>query len=91
LANDGGNVAVYQGQPGGVLWFKPLKVFDTNYKVSDLNPVDQSDLSQTIAEPTLTDALDYATSLCDKTSACQALTRSPTTTTTSTTTTTVKG
>ena len=36
LGNDAGTVAVYQGQPGGVLWFKPVKVFDTNYQVSTL-------------------------------------------------------
>ncbi len=33
LGNDSGVVAVYQGQPGGVLWFKPTVAIDTGYNV----------------------------------------------------------
>jgi serine/threonine protein phosphatase PrpC len=88
LANDNGTVAVYQGQPGGVLWFKSEKIADTNYKVNTLTPDEQRRLAQTISEPTLTDALTYATTLCS-TPQCQAST-TPVTTTTSTTTTTLK-
>jgi PPM family protein phosphatase len=90
LGNDAGTVAVYQGQPGGVLWFHPLKVFDTNYEVSSLHAADRLKVDQTYPEPTLEAALDYATSLCGNSTACIAST-TPTTTTTSTTTTTVKG
>jgi len=43
--------AVYQGQPSGILWFKPIKVADTNYQVSALRNTDQSQLSQTIPNP----------------------------------------
>jgi len=88
LANDNGTVAVYQGQPGGVLWFKSLKVADTNYKVNTLTADQQRRLAQTISEPTLTQAFDSATSLCT-TQQCVAST-TPSTTTTSTTTTTLK-
>jgi hypothetical protein len=90
LGDDAGTVAVYQGQPSGVLWFKPLKVFDLSYQVSTLRPNDQSDLTQTISEPTETAAIDYADYLCGLTTKCVETTTSSTTTT-STTTTTVKG
>ena len=86
LGNDAGTVAVYQGQPSGVLWFKPIKVFDTNYQASALRPTDRVQLNQTIGEPTLKAALDYATYLCGEATSCGA----STTPTTSTTTTTVK-
>jgi hypothetical protein len=88
LANDAGTVAVYQGQPGGVLWFKPMKVFDTNYLVSTLPALDRVALSQTIPESTLGGAQKYADTLCSKSTRCIEAT---TPTTTSTTTTTVKG
>jgi protein phosphatase len=86
LGNDAGTVAVFQGQPHGVLWFKPVRVSDTNYLVKDLSASDQVQVNQTIAEPTLKASLDYATYLCSKTTSCSA----PTTTPTSTTTTTLK-
>jgi PPM family protein phosphatase len=63
LADDAGVVAVYQGQPGGVMWYPPVKVLDTRYAVSGLIPVDQADLAATIAEPSLDDALTYAQSM----------------------------
>ena len=87
LGNDAGKVAVFQGQPSGVLWFKPVLVFDTNYQVSTLGPNDRVQINQTISEPTRTAAEDYATYLCSKSTSCNA---SVTPTTTSTTTTTVK-
>jgi hypothetical protein len=86
LGNDAGTVAVYQGQPSGVLWFKPMKVFDTNYQVSTLPSIDRSELNQTIPEPTPGTAQDYANSLCQASPSCAA----STTPTTPTTTTTVK-
>jgi protein phosphatase len=82
LAGDSGTIAVFQGQPGGILWFKPVKVADTSYLVKNLSKFDQSQLAQTIPEPTFNAALDYATSLSSK---------STTTTTPSTTTTLKKG
>jgi len=86
LGNDAGTVAVYQGQPSGVLWFKPIKVFDTNYHVGALRAAARVQLDQTIGEPTLKAALDYATYLCGEATSCSA----STTPTTPTTTTTVK-
>ncbi len=88
LGNDAGYVAIYQGQPGGVLWFKPIDVADTNFKVKDLNNIDQSLLSQTIQKPTLGSAVAYATYICSQSTSCAASTTGPTTPTTTTSTTT---
>ena len=90
LGENGTTVAVFQGQPGGVLWFKPMDVHNTKYKISTLRPTDQSQLAQTISEPTRQAALNYALYLCDATTKCSSAVNG-TTTTTSTTTTTVKG
>ncbi|MEO9181168.1 MAG: PP2C family serine/threonine-protein phosphatase [Acidimicrobiales bacterium] len=85
LGNDAGTVAIYQGQPNGVLWFKATRVFDTSYSVNTLRPGDQTQLTQTIAEPTLKSAIDYADYLCQQTPACLSTTVSTTTSTTTTT------
>ncbi len=60
LGDDNGIIAVYQGQPSGVLWFKPVKVTDTAYAVAQLRAPDQRALAATIAEPTLLASLHYA-------------------------------
>jgi hypothetical protein len=60
LGNDAGVIAVYQGQPQGVLWYKARKVTDTAYSVKELRPLDQRALAATISEPSLTAALNYA-------------------------------
>jgi len=86
LGNDAGTVAVFQGQPSGVLWFKPIKVFDTSYQASTLRTSDRVQLNRTIGEPTKEAALNYATFLCSEATNCGA----STTPTTPTTTTTVK-
>jgi hypothetical protein len=88
LGNDAGYVAVYQGQPGGVLWFKPINVSDTSYQVKDLNNIDQGLLRQTIQRPTLGNALTYAAYLCSQSKSCTASTTGPSTPTTTTSTTT---
>ena len=90
LGNDSGTVAVYQGQPGGILWFKPMMVYDTRYHVSAFRKTDQSQLTQTIPEPTERSAKDYATYLCGLATSCH-VPSSASTTTTSTTTTGKKG
>ena len=63
LGDDGGRIAVYQGQPNGVLWYKPIKVRDTNYKVAHLRAADRQSLMATIEEPTLASALEQAAAL----------------------------
>jgi protein phosphatase len=60
LGNDNGTVAVYQGQPNGVLWFGPVRVMDTTYPVAQLRQVDATALANTITEPSINAALHYA-------------------------------
>ena len=88
LGSDVGKVAIFRGQPSGVLWYKPQLVTDMNFNVTLLRTSDQQQLNATIGEPTLSAALNYATYLCSQSSKCQALT-TPTTSTTSTTSTTL--
>lgn len=65
LGNDvaTGRIAVYQGQPSGLMWFKPTKVFDTQYLSKNLRVADQLALGATISEPTLEAAVQYASTL----------------------------
>jgi protein phosphatase len=90
LGDNGGYIEVYQGQPGGVLWFKPLAINVTPVKISTLSPIVRTEVAQTIAEPTRQSAEDYATYLCTRATKCSNA-GSGTTTTTSTTTTTLRG
>jgi PPM family protein phosphatase len=94
LANDDGIIAVYQGQPQGVLWFHPVLRSTTGLDAYKLRPVDARALKATIPEPTLKAAVTYAQYLHGEWEAAH-----PTTTTTTTlapakstpTTTTTKG
>ena len=92
LADDVGMIAVYQGQPSGVLWYHPILLLDTPYATSQLRPGDRVALAATISEPSVGAAKHYATYLHG---AWQLSHRSPTTTTTtaspSTTTTATQG
>jgi protein phosphatase len=90
IGNDAGTIAVYQGQPSGVLWFKPVRVFDTSYPVTQLLPADQKALDATISEATLTDALKYATHIRNMWRVQQSTLNKSTTTTIQSTSTTVK-
>jgi len=60
LADDAGVIAIYQGQPSGVLWYHPVKVVDTPYSSVQLRPSDRADLAATIGEPSVGAALHYA-------------------------------
>jgi protein phosphatase len=81
LASDGTNIVVFQGQPSGVLWYKPMMVADTGLPVTRLRPADQRALVGTISEPTLSVALSHAKYL----NKAWHSTRTPTTSTTTTT------
>jgi PPM family protein phosphatase len=85
LGADHGTVAVYQGQSGGVLWFKPIEIVDTSTRVNSLSPSEQSQLAQTIPEATQSSALYAVTHICEPVSNCPVSTTtstSPSTTTT---------
>ncbi len=85
LGDDAGHIAIYRGQPQGVLWFKPVKVRDTSYRFRQLRPADQGFVRQTIEEPTLDAALNYAAYLHRSWALGQPSSATTTTTTTTTT------
>jgi hypothetical protein len=85
LADDSGVIAVYQGQPNGVLWYSPRKVQDTTYPSAHLLPSDQRLLAATISEPSLASALTYAKSLNRSWHLSKSIATTTTTTTTTTT------
>lgn len=60
LGDDAGHVAIYQGQPHGVLWYHPRKVLDTSYTMKQLRPSDAQAVLATISEPSLSQARKYA-------------------------------
>jgi hypothetical protein len=60
LAANNNAVAVFRGQPSGVLWYKPEVVVQTDIKVRDLRIQDRRSLNATISEPTEKAAVTFA-------------------------------
>ena len=89
LGNDNGTVAVYRGQPSGVLWYKPTLVEDTTVKLVGLRPSDRQLVVATISEPTVQEALKHISAL--HTAYCLGASCATTTTVHATTTTAKKG
>lgn len=57
LAVDHGHIAVFRGQPRGILWFHPQLVKETEYLVRQLEPGDYlAVIDRTVIEPTAADA-----------------------------------
>ena len=63
LADYKGAVVIYQGQPSGVLWYRPILLEATPYSMAELRPLDQRAVRATIPEPTLDAARAYAKNL----------------------------
>jgi hypothetical protein len=88
VGTDGTYIAVYQGQPSGVLWFHPRLLLDTEYLAAHLRPSDQRALTATISEPTFeaatneADALHHYWELSRTTTSTSTTTSSVSTTTT---------
>lgn len=82
LGEDAGMIAIYQGQPNGVLWYKPVLALPTDLSTRYLLQTDRQALAATISEPSLDAALNYARFLYSQ--------RVPASTTTTTTTTIAK-
>ena len=83
LAPAGKYIGVYEGQPNGVLWYKPKLVWRTGDLMSQLQPAARMSVQATIAEPSILAARNYAFYLRGLYLASHA----PSTTTTTTTTT----
>jgi protein phosphatase len=60
LAPDGKYIGVYEGQPNGVLWYKPLLVWKTGDLMTQLEPAAQISIKDTIMEPSILAARNYA-------------------------------
>ncbi|HVB71815.1 MAG TPA: PP2C family serine/threonine-protein phosphatase [Acidimicrobiales bacterium] len=93
IGDDAGTIAIYRGQPNGVLWYKPEVVSLTSYPSTHLRPVDYSALEATISEPSFSAAVNYVNYLHEewKTAGSHPVHTLPTTTLPGHSTTTVKG
>lgn len=80
---DDDEVVIFQGRPGGFLWFQPSPVEDTGIDVDDVPPAVLDDLESGVTQPTLQRARRYVANLEDRIED----TRPPVTTTTRPTTT----
>jgi serine/threonine protein phosphatase PrpC len=63
VAIDHGHLAVYQGRPGGFLWFKPQLVDDTPVTTSEVLPYRLPALRRDPQKPSLRAAKTYVTNL----------------------------
>ena len=60
VGDDNGTVAVFQGTPGGVVIYQPVKVLDTTFMMNELRPADALLVQHGIIQPTLEAALNEA-------------------------------
>lgn len=79
---EGDDVVIYQGRPGGLLWFDPDLVERTDIEVDDVPPAVLDDLERGVSQPSLERARRYVANLEDRIESS----RPPVTTTTTTTT-----
>jgi len=61
--DDGAAVVVFQGRPGGVLWFDPTVVESTGLEVADLPMPERQRVEEGQVQPTLDDARRYVGTL----------------------------
>ncbi len=88
LGPDGRFIGIYEGQPSGVLWYKPRLVRPTTYFATHLLAPARQALRSTISEPSIASAQSYAHFLYGQWVSSQLL---PVTSTTPSTTTTTLG
>jgi PPM family protein phosphatase len=76
------NVAVFHGQPAGVLWYKPQVLADfDNYPIKYLSVEDRRELYATISQPTAKEAKTFAKCMIDRSMLATTTTTTTTTTT----------
>jgi protein phosphatase len=66
IGDNNGVVTLYQGQPGGVLWFQPVAVLPTDVTIDQLRPADQERVKATIAVSSETAGLHLVAYLHDQ-------------------------
>ena len=83
VGTDGSDIAIYQGRPGGLLWYDPKVYKKTQLTTSDVLPYHLADLKKGVVEPSLSAALAYVHNLSNEASQVSASSTSvPTTSTT---------
>ncbi len=85
--DDRGEVAIYRGRPGGVLWFDPSLVQATGIAESDVPAVLRDDLERGVSRPSLASARRFVVNLEERIAELSPPTTTTTTTTSTTTTT----
>ena len=86
---DDDQVVIFQGRPGGFLWFDPTPVEDTGIDIDDVPPSVLDDLEAGVTQPSLQRARRYVTNLEERiedTRPSVTTTTRPTTTTSTSTT-----
>lgn len=83
VGTDGLSIAIYQGRPGGLLWYDPKVYQKTQLTTSDVLPYHLASLKKGVVEPSLSAALAYVHNLSNE--ASQVSTSTATVPTTSTT------
>ncbi|MGC8481082.1 MAG: SpoIIE family protein phosphatase, partial [Acidimicrobiales bacterium] len=58
-----GQVAIFKGRPGGILWFDPVVVERTSLSVDKLNPAQSLQISHDVTEPSLAAARTFVHNL----------------------------
>lgn len=83
----GGQVVIFQGRPGGVLWFQPTVAESTTLEVAELPMPERQRVEDGHVEPTLEDARRYVATLEGRVTPTTSTTSTsrPVTTTTTTT------
>jgi serine/threonine protein phosphatase PrpC len=81
-----GEIAVYQGRPGGLLWFEPTLVESTGVDVDELTPVLREAVERRPEFASFEDATRYLANLADQLQRSTTTTTTPRPTSTTTTT-----
>ena len=79
---DNGQLTIYKGRPGGLLWFQPTIVDKTSTAANQVLPERLPDLRSGKEEPSLASAKDYVASLVAEATTTTTTTTVPPTTTT---------
>ncbi|QGG96642.1 PP2C family protein-serine/threonine phosphatase [Actinomarinicola tropica] len=85
---DTGEVAVFEGRPGGFLWFQPSLVESTGVQLTELTPVLQERISSEPQFASFDEAEAYLANVAEQQAAARPTTTTTSTTSTSTTSTT---
>jgi protein phosphatase len=82
VTTKGSQVVIYQGRPGGVLWFKPKLVDVTGTTTAEVLAIRVPSLQHEVLEPSLGAAKDYVRNLTAEFDQANGITPTPTTSTT---------